>query len=107
MIHGTHNAEEDPRNEKVWISINGEYFQRNEAKISVFDSGYLVGDGVWEGIRLHHGKLVFIEDHLKRLWTAAKAAGIKLPFSKAELISSIHSALSKNEMNDGVHVRVP
>ena len=106
MIHGTHNAEEDPRNEKVWISINGEYFQRNEAKISVFDSGYLVGDGVWEGIRLHHGKLVFIEDHLKRLWTAAKAAGIKLPFSKAELISSIHSALSKNEMNDGVHVRV-
>ena len=106
MIHGTHNAEEDPRNGKVWISINGEYFQRNEAKISVFDSGYLVGDGVWEGIRLHHGKLVFIEDHLKRLWTAAKATGIKLPFSKAELISSIHSALSKNEMNDGVHVRV-
>ena len=106
MIHGTHNADADTRNENVWISINGEFFQRNEAKISVFDSGYLVGDGVWEGIRLHHGKLVFIEDHLERLWTAAKATGIKLPFTKEELILSIKSTLSKNEMYDGVHVRI-
>lgn len=106
MIHGTHNAEADQRNENIWISINGDFFQRNEAKISVFDSGYLVGDGVWEGIRLHHGKLVFVEDHLKRLWTAAKATGIKLPFSKDELIASIRATLSKNEMHDGVHVRV-
>ena len=106
MIHGTHNADADTRNENVWISINGEFFQRNEAKISVFDSGYLVGDGVWEGIRLHHGKLVFIEDHLKRLWTAAKATGIKLPFTKEELILSIKSTLSRNEMYDGVHVRI-
>ena len=106
MIDGTHNADADTRNENVWISINGEFFQRNEAKISVFDSGYLVGDGVWEGIRLHHGKLVFIEDHLKRLWTAAKATGIKLPFTKEELILSIKSTLSKNEMYDGVHVRI-
>ena len=106
MIHGTHNAEADTRNENVWISINGKFFQRSEAKISVFDSGYLVGDGVWEGIRLHHGKLVFIGDHLKRLWTAAKATGIKLPFKKNELIASIKSTLSKNEMHDGVHVRI-
>ena len=106
MIHGTHNAEADDRNENVWISINGDFFQRSEAKISVFDSGYLVGDGVWEGIRLHHGTLVFVDDHLKRLWTAAKATGIKLPFTKDELIASIHRTLSKNEMHDGVHVRV-
>ena len=106
MIHGTHNAEADARNENVWISINGDFFQRDEAKISVFDSGYLVGDGVWEGIRLHHGKLVFIDDHLKRLWTAAKATGIKLPFTKSELITSITNTLSKNEMHDGVHVRI-
>lgn len=106
MIHGTHNAEADDRNENVWISINGEFFQRSEAKISVFDSGYLVGDGVWEGIRLHHGTLVFVDDHLKRLWTAAKATGIKLPFTKDELIASIHRTLSKNEMHDGVHVRI-
>ena len=106
MIHGTHNAEVDQRNENIWISINGAFFRRNEAKISVFDSGYLVGDGVWEGIRLHHGVLVFIDDHSRRLWTAAKATGIELPFSKDALITSIHDILNKNEMKDGVHVRV-
>ena len=106
MIHGTHNAEVDQRNENIWISINGAFFRRNEAKISVFDSGYLVGDGVWEGIRLHHGVLVFIDDHLRRLMTAAKATGIELPFSKDALITSIHDTLNKNEMKDGVHVRV-
>ena len=106
MIHGTHNAEEDLRNNNVWIYINDEFFRRADAKISVFDSGYLVGDGVWEGVRLHHGKLVFIEDHLKRLWNAAKATGIKLPFSKAELILKIQETISKNEMHDGVHIRI-
>ena len=105
MIHGTHNAEADQRNENIWISINGDFFRRDEARISVFDSGYLVGDGVWEGIRLHHGVLVFVDDHLRRLWTAAKATGIELPFSKETLIKSIHDTLKKNEMHDGVHVR--
>ncbi|MEJ6589775.1 MAG: aminotransferase class IV [Crocinitomicaceae bacterium] len=106
MIHGTHNAEEDLRNNDVWVYINEEFFRRADAKISVFDSGYLVGDGVWEGIRLHHGKLVFIEDHLKRLWQAAKATGIKLPFSKTELIAKIEETIFRNEMKDGVHIRV-
>lgn len=106
MIHGTHNAEEDLRNNDVWIYINDEFFRRADAKISVFDSGYLVGDGVWEGVRLHHGKLVFIDDHLKRLWIAAKATGIKLPFSKAALILNIQETISKNEMHDGVHIRI-
>jgi len=106
MIHGTHNAEVDQRNENIWISINGDFFRRDEARISVFDSGYLVGDGVWEGIRLHHGVLVFVDDHLRRLWTAAKATGIELPFSKDNLIKSIHDTLKKNEMHDGVHVRI-
>lgn len=106
MVHGTHNALEDPRNEEVLILINSELLRRREAKISVFDSGYLVGDGVWEGIRLHHGKLVFIEDHLNRLWTAAKATGMKLPFSKEELIQKIFRTLEANQMQDGVHIRV-
>ena len=64
MTHGTHNAEFDDRNKDVKIFINGEFFHRNQAKISVFDSGYLVGDGVWEGIRLYKGKLAFINEHL-------------------------------------------
>ena len=71
MAKGTHNYIEDPRNENIVIYINGEFFPRNEAKISVFDSGFLLGDGVWEGIRLHNGKLCFIEEHIERLYHGA------------------------------------
>ena len=58
MIHGTHNAIPDERNKDILIYVNGELFKREEAKISVFDSGYLVGDGIWEAMRLHNGVLV-------------------------------------------------
>ena len=106
MVHGTHNAEHDKRNESVMIYINGEFFSRDDAKISVFDSGYLVGDGVWEGIRLHHGKLVFIDEHLDRLWSAMKTIGINLGLTKTELVEKIQRVIDKNDMNDNVHIRV-
>lgn len=106
MLHGTHNAIEDPRNEEIFISINGEFFKRNEAKISVFDSGYLVGDGIWEGFRLKKGKLVFIKEHLNRLWQSAKAVHMNFPFTKEELVEQVWSILNKNKMTDGVHVRL-
>ena len=106
MTHGTHNAEFDDRNKDVKIFINGEFFHRNQAKISVFDSGYLVGDGVWEGIRLYKGKLAFINEHLERLWTAAKATGISIDCSKTEMIEKILSTIETNKMHDDVHVRV-
>ena len=78
MIHGTHNALEDSRNEHILISINDELFPRNEARISVFDAGYLVGDGVWEGLRLHQGRLVFWDDHMDRLYAGAKTIGLDI-----------------------------
>ncbi len=106
MTHGTHNAESDSRNENIKIYINGEFFQRQDAKISVFDSGYLVGDGVWEGIRLYKGKLAFVKDHLERLWTAAKAIGLNIPFSQEEIIERIQSTVEINNMFDQVHIRV-
>ena len=106
MIHGTHNALDDVRNNDIKIYINGEFHKRAEAKISVFDSGYLVGDGVWEAVRISKGTLIFIDDHLSRLWNAAKATGIKLSFSKQELIKIINSVLKENKMIDGVHVRM-
>lgn len=106
MIHGTHNALDDPRNEEVLISINGELFPRNEAKISVFDSGYLVGDGVWEGLRLHHGMLVFWEEHMNRLWQGAKAIGMDLGMTSNELKTAVQQVLDANQMDDGVHVRI-
>ncbi|EPR66838.1 aminotransferase class IV [Cyclobacterium qasimii] len=105
MVKGTHQALHDARNETVKIFINGEFFVREEAKISVFDSGYLVGDGVWEAFRVHGGKLLFIDQHLDRLWQSAKVIGIKLPFSREELIKNIHNTLEVNGMKDHVHVR--
>ena len=67
----THDYVKDSRNDNIKIYINGEYYHRSEAKISVFDSGFLLGDGVWEGIRLHNGKLCFIEEHIQRLYHGA------------------------------------
>ena len=104
-IHGTHNALDDPRNETVLIYINGELFPRAEAKISVFDSGYLVGDGVWEALRLHEGVLVFLDHHLDRLWQGAATIGLKIPFSRAELTEALWQTIRANEMHDHVHVR--
>ena len=106
MINGTHNAIEDPRNEAIQIFINGDLLSRSEAKISVFDSGYLVGDGVWEAVRLHSGTLVFLDLHLNRLWQAAQAVGMALPFTRQELVNDIWKTLRANDMHDGVHVRV-
>ena len=106
MVHGTHNAEHDERNDEILIFINGAFMKRAEAKISVFDSGYLMGDGIWEGVRLHHGRLVFIEDHLNRLWKAARATSIQLPFTKEALIQHILDTVAKNEMINDVHIRV-
>ncbi|MEQ9220608.1 MAG: aminotransferase class IV [Cyclobacteriaceae bacterium] len=105
-MKGTHNSLPDKRNEDIIISINGELYPRTEAKISVFDSGYLVGDGVWEAFRLHKGSLVFLDMHMDRLWQGAKAIGMKLPFNREELEKMIWTTLEANQMNDQVHVRL-
>jgi branched-chain amino acid aminotransferase len=106
MIHGTHNAEIDDRNKDVLIYVNGELLPREEAKISVFDSGFLVGDGVWEAMRLYEGKLAFVDLHLDRLWDGAKAIGMELGFEKEWLVEQIEKVLEANQMKTGVHLRV-
>lgn len=105
MTHGTHNAVEDPRNEDILIYVNGELLPRKEAKISVFDSGYLVGDGVWEAVRLYQGVLVFLDLHLDRLWKAAATVGMDLTMTRKELTDEIHKTLNANGMEDNIHVR--
>jgi len=105
-IHGTHNAIDDDRNENVKIYINGSLHPRQDAKISVFDSGYLVGDGVWEAVRLHKGVLVFLDLHLNRLWQAAATIGMELSFKRSQLIDYIWQTLNANDMSDNVHIRI-
>ena len=103
---GTHEYEDDPRNEDVLISVNGELFPRKEAKVSVFDSGFLLGDGVWESFRLHDGKLVFIEEHLDRLFYGASEISLDPGRTRDEIRSEIHRVISANEMHDHVHLRL-
>jgi branched-chain amino acid aminotransferase len=106
MITGTHVSIEDARNDDVLIYINGELVHRNDAKISVFDSGYLIGDGIWEAVRLHNGVLVFIDQHLERLYAAAKAIGLDLKLNKLQLIDEVNNMLKANNMFTDVHVRI-
>ena len=89
----SHSYISNPKNEDIFININGELFHRSEAKISVFDSGFLLGDGVWEGIRLHKSKLVFIEDHIDRLFESAKGISLNISYSKQEIIHQINKVL--------------
>ena len=102
----SHSYISNPKNKDIFININGELFHRNKAKISVFDSGFLHGDGVWEGIRLHQSKLVFIEDHLDRLYASAKGISLDISYTKEEVINQINSVLNRNNMNDDVHIRL-
>lgn len=103
---GTHDALADQRNERVLIYVNGALAPREQARISVFDSGFLVGDGVWEGLRLHHDRLVFLDDHLDRLWQGARAIGLDIGLTRAQITEAIWATLRANDMHDGVHVRL-
>ena len=102
----SHSFLHNSKNENIFININGELFPRNEAKISVFDSGFLLGDGVWEGIRLHKSKLVFIHEHLDRLFESARGISLHIPLSKDDIIFEIKKVLNKNSMIDDVHIRL-
>jgi branched-chain amino acid aminotransferase len=104
---GTHEFIEDERNRDVLIYINGEFFPRNEAKISVFDSAFLVGDGIWESFRLHNGKLAFVEQHLARLKANAKALDYDLGRSPEDFIDEVYKTIQVNNMtSNNVHIRM-
>ena len=102
----SHSYISNKKNKDIFININGELFHRNESKISVFDSGFLLGDGVWEGIRLHKSKLVFIEDHLNRLFASAKGISLDITYSKEDIVNEVNKVLDKNKMNDNIHIRL-
>ena len=103
---GTHSYIEDPRNKSIFIYVDGKIVSRQEAKVSVFDSGFLLGDGVWEGIRLQNGHLCFQAEHVNRLFKGAEALKINIGKSKDEMVSLIHETLSANGMESDVHIRL-
>ncbi len=106
MAHGTHDFEDDPRNERILIWLNVELVPRAQAIVSVFDSGFVLGDGVWEGLRVRAGHPAFLERHLDRLFEGAKAIVLDIGLTRAQLTEAIYATLRANEMTDGVHVRL-
>jgi branched-chain amino acid aminotransferase len=96
----------DPRNASILINVNGELKPRAEATVSVFDSGFMLGDGVWEGLRVHRGRLAFLDRHLDRLFEGAKAIAMDVGLSRDELTARLYETLDANGMDEGVHVRL-
>jgi branched-chain amino acid aminotransferase len=96
----------DPRNASILININGELKPRPEAVVSVFDSGFMLGDGIWEGLRVHKGRLAFLDRHLDRLFEGAKALAMDIGLSREELTKRLYDTLDANGMSEGVHVRL-
>lgn len=103
---GTHEYVDDPRNADILISVNGELFPREKAVVSVFDSGFILGDGVWEGLRVHHGRIAFLDRHLERLYEGAKAIDMDIGLSPQALEKRLYDTLEANNMRDGVHIRL-
>ncbi|WP_372012556.1 aminotransferase class IV [Pseudoxanthomonas sp. 10H] len=107
MTQGTQHSADDPRNADILVSINGAMKPRGEAMVSVFDSGFVLGDGVWEGFRVVGGHPVFLDAHLDRLYEGAKAILLDIGLDRAALTRALYAALDANGMHgDGVHVRL-
>ena len=108
MGQGTHEFAADPRNETILINVNGVNTPRAEATVSVFDSGFMLGDGVWEGLRLHRGRIAFLDAHLDRLFEGAKAIAMDIGLTREELVARLDDTIDANAMREaeGVHIRL-
>lgn len=102
----THQAEEDARNRDILIYVNGEIVHRDQAKVSVYDSGFMLGDGIWEGLRLYNGKWAFLDEHLDRLFEASLAIDLDIGLNREGVIEALESTRRANGMETDVHARL-
>ena len=101
-----HDISADPRNASILISVNGELFARDKAVVSVFDSGFILGDGVWEGLRLINGGVPFLREHIERLYEGAKSIFMDIGPTPNELVTRLFACIDANKMRDGAHIRL-
>lgn len=111
MTHSTHAYEPDPRNASILIDVNGRLFPREEAKVSVFDSGFVLGDGVWEGLRVHpgpdgRGVIAFLSRHLDRLYEGARTLDFAMAIGPQALKARLYACLDANDAHAGAHIRL-
>jgi len=106
MAYGVHAYADDPRNASILIAVNDTLLPRDKAVVSVFDSGFVLGDGVWEGLRLYKGGIPFLWAHLERLYEGAKALDFEIGLTPDALVKRIFDCVAANDMSDGVHIRL-
>ena len=102
----SHDYIKDKRNKKIKIFINNKFYSRDKAKVSVFDSSVILGDGIWSGIRFHNNKFLFLKDHLDRLYDDAKKISLKIHLSKKQISKILHDTININKMKTDVHLRL-
>jgi len=96
----------DPRNDTVLVYVNGDFVPRAEARVSVFDSGFVLGDGIWEGLRLVQGKIISLDAHLDRLYEGARSIALDIGLTREQLTHALRDTLTRNAMTDGAHIRL-
>ena len=106
MSYGSHAYIPDPRNGSVLFNVNGALVARDKAVVNVFDSGFMLGDGIWEGLRVHQGRIAFLADHLDRLWEGAAALDLDIGISQDDMRARLYETLAANEMQEDVHIRL-
>lgn len=102
----THDSEEDARNRDIKIYVNGEIVHRDEAKVSVYDSGFMLGDGMWEGMRLYDGIWTFYEEHMDRLFDSCRAVSLDIGMTRTEIAQALQQTADANNMTTDVHCRL-
>ncbi len=105
-MSSSHDYKYDKRNNNIKIYINGKFYLRKNAKISVFESSSLLGDGIWDSLRYHNNNFIFLKEHLDRLYKDAKLIDIKIPLKRKELINALNKTISVNKMITNVHLRI-
>lgn len=103
---GSQDFAADPRNRDLKVWLNGQLVPKDEAKISIFDAGFVLGDGVWEGLRLHRGALLFLDAHLERLYRGAKDIALDLGLTPEQMKGALHETCRVNDMHTGAHLRL-
>ena len=106
ISHSTHDAEADQRNQDIKIYVNGDIVHRSEAKVSVYDSGFMLGDGMWEGMRLYNGTWAFFDEHMDRLFNSCKAVSIDIGMDKQGILDALNKTAAANGMTDDAHCRL-
>ncbi len=104
--HSTHDAEQDLRNQDIKIFLNGKIVQRDQALVSVYDSGFMLGDGMWEGMRLYNGIWAFFDEHMDRLFNSCKSVSLDIGMTKAEILDALNATAQANGMTSDAHCRL-